>query len=147
MEFYCRMLVALGLPPVIVNWVISFLTDRSQMCKIGNVISLIAAINRSIIQGSGLGPLLYSIMEGDLHPISIIKLMFKYADDTNFIVPENTDVCLLEEFDHIKEWARKIIISMLKIKEIVFRHPNPQLCIMPPPLMKLIRLQKLSYLE
>ena len=26
-------LVALGLPPVIVNWVISFLTDRNQMCK------------------------------------------------------------------------------------------------------------------
>ena len=32
-------LVALGLPPVIVNWVISFLTDRNQMCKICSVIS------------------------------------------------------------------------------------------------------------
>ena len=57
-------------------------------------------------------------MEGDIHPISIINLMFKYADDTNLIVPENTDVCLLEEIDHIKEWARKnkMIINMLKTK-------------------------------
>ena len=50
------------------------------------------------MQGSELGPLLYSIMEGDLHPISFIKLLFKYADETNLIVYENTDVCLLEEF-------------------------------------------------
>ena len=42
-------LIFLGLPPVIVNCVISFLTDRYQMCKTGSVISLLAAINRSII--------------------------------------------------------------------------------------------------
>ena len=52
-------------------------------------------------------PLLYSIMEGDLHPILIIHLLCKCVDDTNLIVPENTDVCLRDEFDHIKEWARK----------------------------------------
>ena len=60
------------------------------MCKIGSVISLLAAINRNIIQDSGLSPLLYYIMEGDLHPISIINLLFKYANDTNLIVPGNT---------------------------------------------------------
>ena len=37
-----------------------------------------------------LGPVLYFIMEGDLHPIFIINLLFKYVDDTNIIVPENT---------------------------------------------------------
>ena len=33
--------------------------------------------------------------------------LFKYVDYINLIVPENTDVCLLEKFDRIKEWARK----------------------------------------
>ena len=99
-------LVVLGLLPLIVNWVISFLMDRKKMCQIGSVIALLAAINRSIIQGFGLGPLLYYIMEVDLHPILIINLLFKYEDDTKLIVPENFDVCLLEEFDHIKEWAK-----------------------------------------
>ena len=46
-------------------------------------------------------------MEEDLHPISFIKLLFKYADETNLIVSENTDEGLLEEFGHIKEWVRK----------------------------------------
>ena len=77
------------------------------MYKIGSVISLLVSIHRSTIQGSGFSPLLYFIMEGDLHPISIINILFKYADHTNLIVPENTDVCLLNEFDHIKEWARE----------------------------------------
>ena len=78
-------------------------------------------------------------MEGDLHLISIVNLLFQYADDTNLIVPENTDVCLLEEFYHIKEWARKneMIINILKTKEIVFRRPNSRLCIMPPPLIEI----------
>ena len=119
------------------------------MCKIGSVISLLAAINRSIIQEFGLGPLLYSIIQGDLRPISIINLLFKYADDTNLIVPENTDVWFLEEFDHIKKWARKnkMIINMLKRKEIVFRRPNPRLCIMRPPLIETDQVAEIKLLN
>ena len=84
-------LVVLGLPPVIVNWVMSFLMDCNQMCQTGSVISILASINMSIMQISMLGPLLYS-MEEDLHPILIINILFKYVDDTNLIVTENTDV-------------------------------------------------------
>ena len=49
-------------------------------------------INRSIVQGSGLGPTLYIVMESDLRAVSGINLIFKSADDTNLIVPENSDV-------------------------------------------------------
>ena len=76
------------------------------MCKIDSVISLLAAINRNIIQGSGLVPLLYSIMEGHLHPISIINFCLNMRIILISVL-ENTDVCLLGEFDHIKEWAIK----------------------------------------
>ena len=31
-------------------------------------------------------------MESDLHPKSSKNMLFKYADDTTLIVPENTDV-------------------------------------------------------
>ena len=109
---------------------------------------MIAAINRSIIQGSGLSHLLYSIVKGDLYLISIINLLFKYADDTNLIVPENTNVCLLEEFDHMTEWARKnkMIINMLKTKEIVFRRPSPRLSIMPPLLNEIDQVAEIKLL-
>ena len=64
-------------------------------------------------------------MESDLHPISALNILFKYADDTNLVVPENTDVSLAEEFDHIKQWAfaNKMVINEDKTKEIVFRRP------------------------
>ena len=46
----------------------------------------------------------------------LVVILFKYADDTHLIVPENTSVCLLEEYVNIKECARKtkMIINILK---------------------------------
>ena len=36
---------------------------------------------------------------------------------------------------------------MLKSKEIVFRRPNSQLCIMPPPLIKIYQVAEIKILE
>ena len=52
------------------------------------MISEICSINRGIIQGSGLGPTLYLVMECDLQPKSVVNLLLKYPDDTNLLVPE-----------------------------------------------------------
>ena len=45
----------LDLPPRVLNWIISFLTCRSQVIECGNSVSLLLHINRSITQGSGVG--------------------------------------------------------------------------------------------
>ena len=45
-------------------------------------------INLGIVQGSGVGPTLYIVMESDLKTLSDINSIFKYADDTNLLVPE-----------------------------------------------------------
>jgi hypothetical protein len=79
----------LKLPGHILNWIINFLTDRTQQVKIGDNISDFSSITRSIVQGSGLGPTLYIVMESDLHPMSnFINLLFKFADDTNLFRQE-----------------------------------------------------------
>ena len=51
----------------------------------------------------------------------------KYAGDTYLLVPENTNCTLLEEFEHIKDWAttNKMVINMSKTKELVFHRPHP----------------------
>ena len=43
---------------------------------------------------------------------------------------------LLQEFNHVKQWAQdnKMVINLLKTKEIVFRRPNPMLHITPLPI-------------
>ena len=88
------------------NWIIAFLTGRSQVCKTSDGrFSDPQPITSSIVQGSGIGPTLWLIMESDLHPLSDANVIFKYANDTNLLVPEHTDCTLAEEFSHIERWA------------------------------------------
>ena len=74
------------------NWVCSFLTGRSQVCKANGILSESRKINRSIVQGSGIEPTLYVVVESDLKPLSSQNDIFKFADDTNLLVPENSDM-------------------------------------------------------
>jgi len=70
--------------------------------------------NYGIVQGSGVGPTPYIIMESDLRTLSYRNLLCKYADDTNLIVPGNSDIKLHDEFSHICNWAKanKMIINL-----------------------------------
>ena len=81
----------------------------------------------SIVQGSGLGPSMYVLMECNLHTLCVNNVIFKFADDTSLLVPENSDVPMQDEFAHVQEWARsnKMIINLAKTKEIVFHRPHP----------------------
>ena len=127
----------LKLPFYILNWIINFLSHRTQQVKFGNSLSSSCNITRSIIQGSGLGPTLYTVMESDLHPISErINLLFKFADDTNLIVPETTDISAYTEIFNLKSWASENVmeINWDKTKELVFRRPNLSHSLLPDPI-------------
>ena len=122
-----RKMNVLDIPASIKNWLIDFLTGRSQITKVFNNYSSRLDINRSIVQGSGIGPSLYILMESDLHTLCVSNVIFKFADDTNLLVPENCEVTLQDEFAHVREWAsrNKMIINYVKTKEIVFHRPHP----------------------
>jgi hypothetical protein len=49
----------------------------------------------------------------------------KYADDTNLLVPQHTDISTSVEYQNVINWAseNKLTISS-KTKEIVFRRPH-----------------------
>lgn len=127
----------LCLPVNIYNWIVSFLSNRLQSVRYKGVTSDYCNINRGVIQGSGLGPTLFSIMISDLNPMSIINILCKYADDVNLLSPENTDVSIDMEFQQICQWAldNKMIINRQKTKEIVFHRPNPRNFIDPPNIL------------
>jgi len=77
-------------------------------------------------------------MASDLRALSrLINKLFQYADDTTLLVPEHTDVQLEDEFTALKHWAEtnKMIINMLKTKEVVFHRPDPTLYVSPAPLV------------
>ena len=129
-------LTKLPLPWNVINWFISFLTARKIVLKFDSVLSKPKIINRSIVQGSGVGPTMYILHESDLRLISRVNILLKYADDTNVLTPEITDVSLSDEFENIKKWAsvNKMVINLSKTKEIVFHRPNPRHSLDPYPL-------------
>jgi hypothetical protein len=65
-------------------------------------------------------------MESDLRTLCVNNVIFKFADDTNLLVPENSDVPMQDEFAHVQEWARsnKMTKHFAKTKEIVFHRPS-----------------------
>ena len=119
----------LPMPGYCINWLIAFLSGRTHTTKNLLCESSAFSISRSIIQSSAIGPTLYIIMESDLKSSSQFNIIFKYADDTNLLVPQHTDIQMDEEFEAIKLWAsnNNTIINMAKTKEIVFHRPNPRL--------------------
>ena len=119
-------LKALNIADNIIHWDVSFLTDRNQFVEVGERWSFTKMINRSIVQGSGVGPTLFTICIIDLQPIGFSNRITKYADDCRLMVPEKCDVDMLDEFQHVLHWAvaSKLTINMCKTKELVFHRPN-----------------------
>ena len=79
----------------------SFLTDRNQFVKIGEEWSFTRAINRSTVQGSGIGPTLFTICIIDLQPLGATNHICKYADDSSLPVPEKCDIDTSEELQNV----------------------------------------------
>ena len=138
---------SLNLPSCILKWIGSFLTGRFQQVKYLNLISTPKPINRSIVQGSGIGPTLYIVMESDLRALSRFNIIFKYADDTNLLVPEHTDIDLAAEFQNILNWAKDnhMMVNISKTKELVFHRPSAKPPL-PCPLTDIEQLLQLNYL-
>ena len=63
-----KKLVKYGLDQYVIEWVLSFVIDRTQFTKVSTKISGMKAINLSIVQGSGVGPCLFIILIADLRP-------------------------------------------------------------------------------
>jgi len=128
---YClrRKLFDLNFSHNITLWIYNFLCGRTQAVLLGGIISDWKSITASIVQGSGIGPILYIIYSMDLKPLSDYNKILKYADDTSLLVPQHSSVSLEAEFTHISNWSdsNKLKINTAKTKEIVFhRHCLPK---------------------
>jgi len=129
-------LAYLDLHPAIVALISSFLFNRTQSTRFGSTTSWPSPITRSIVQGSGLGPILYIIYMSDLKTLCDLNKLCLYADDTSLLIPQSTNVSIADELENIKLWAfiNKLIINWLKTKQMVLRRPNLNASLLPPPL-------------
>ena len=100
-----------GLPH---EWFSSYITNRKQYVKIGNVESSLKTITCGVPQGSTLGPLLFLLYINDL-PRSSKKLTFRiFADDTNMFYstrdPEQLQSIINEELGSLKILCSKYAV-------------------------------------
>ena len=69
-EILFAKLRTLSIPLLIKQWIMNFLTGRTQAVVTEGTTSNWLPISRSIVQGSGLGPMLFVVYALDLKPIS-----------------------------------------------------------------------------
>ena len=68
-------LSALDIPPAILDWIVHFLTDRTQVNNcLDSTLSGFHPITQSILQGLCIGPTLPIIMKSDLYPLSAVNV-------------------------------------------------------------------------
>jgi hypothetical protein len=123
------------------NWLGSYLEDHSHCTKYDGIISALAPINASVIQGSAIGPASFAVVAADLIPFIPNNDLYKYADDMYLIVSASDSKSCTDELNHISDWAatNNLKLNNAKSREIIFfksrrrLNSTPQ----PPPTMNL----------
>lgn len=108
----------------------SYLTDRSQIVKIGEYQSSPHKITYGVPQGSILGPLLFLIYINNIHEVGLHGHIYLYADDTClFYFGKNLSNLISqaqEDLDKLNNWLKYnlLTINASKTCYIIFKSKN-----------------------
>ena len=72
----------IGLEGAVLDWIINFLSDRSQVVVVDGVLSFLADVLSGVPQGTVLGPLLFLIYLNDINECLEFSDLSCFADDT-----------------------------------------------------------------
>ena len=84
-----RKLYSYGIRSIMLKWIESYLTDRSQYVVFDDKVSKTRGIKCSVPQGSILGPLLFHLSVNDIFNVSPMLFITLYADDTCVLISGN----------------------------------------------------------
>ena len=107
----------MGIPTFSLHWVMDFLSNRSQIVKVGNSLSDSLEIWGTVPQGTKLGVFLFLLMINDL---KTNVPTYKYVDDTTIYTitnnPDNNEVqCAMENYMKMyQKKTKEMFISFSK---------------------------------
>ena len=87
MIFCLKKIKKIPINPYITNWLIHFLTNRSQRVKIDDVTTKFLSINRGVPQGTVLGPMMFTVLVNDIKAVNTLNDLSKFADDVAIMAP------------------------------------------------------------
>ena len=122
----------LGFPLGFIRLISSYLTDRQQRVKIGNVFSSTLPVTSGAPQGSLLGPFLFVLYCHDVKPANDCTSLFMYADDICEVCPIFKDDYALSvqnvsvEFENIHSWSvsNSLRLNSDKTRALCIRKKN-----------------------
>lgn len=80
-DYLIYKLSMIGISGAILRWIINYIKGRTQIVNVNGVLSRERHVSSGVIQGSVLGPLLFSIFVNDIDEYIDNCLLLKYADD------------------------------------------------------------------
>lgn len=129
-EILLLKLKALNFNQLCINWIKSYLTNRTQITKIGNVASLPSQVSCGVPQGSILGPTLFLIYINDLcNSLKLLKPIL-YADDTSLFIESKNLNSLVDEINadlnNFHNWCliNKMTVNFEKTNYILLKNPQ-----------------------
>ena len=126
----CNKLKYYGLHPDVIQWINSYLTNRSQTCMVNGCLSECAAISCGVPQGSILGPLSFLIYINDLQEVFQMTNSKFYADDTVLCACYKEELVahgyVQHDLQRVVNWCNlnRITMNIKKTKSMVFGTKN-----------------------
>ena len=119
-----------GIRGVALEWIKSYMSNRSQSVSLNDCTSMVKSVNCGIPQGSILGPLLFLIYVNDLAFVSDILFTVMFADDTSIFV-KNKNISVISdmlnaELAKISTWlqANRLSLNVDKSSFMLFKGSN-----------------------
>ena len=113
----------LGLPASLCYWIGDFLTNRSQVVRIGDRTSSSLILNTGTPQGCVLSPALYTLFTHDCFATHPTNMVVKFADDTTVVglISDNDETHYREEIQHLTGWCSEnnLLLNNSKTKEVI----------------------------
>ena len=118
-----------GIRGIAQNWLVSYLSDRTQFVEIENNKSQVLKIKCGLPQDSNLGPLLYLIYVNDIAQSSNGNIL-SFADDTSLYLSDSNIENLYSnaniQLNQLYDWfcANRLSLNPNKTKFIILRTPK-----------------------
>ncbi len=96
-----------GIDGAVLNWIKSYLSNRSHQLQIDGILSEEASCLSGVPQGSVICPLLFPVYKNDL-PATLSDSAFLFAGDAKMVFPRSQSSNLLSSFSSAWTWVGKL---------------------------------------